>query len=188
MGARSRVIGRGIPRRESGGRMFDLTIRDEGQTLLELVHAFAERELRVAARDVDKARAVPAEVAHALHALGVTCPIAEELGGQGEPDLVTYLMIAEELAWGDPGIAYAALGAGHAALLVARCGTREQQQAWLPRFFSGEAPSAAVLLHEGFGRAPSELRTRAERTPSGWTLTGAKAEALRIAANGLLLV
>ena len=165
--------------------MFDLTISEDGQSLVELVHQFAERELRAAARDAEKARAVPAALAEALHALGMACPIPEALGGQGEPDLVTYLMVAEELAWGDPGIAYAALGAGHAALLVAHCGSREQQQALLPGFLAAEAPDAAVLLHEGFGRAPSELRTRAERTASGWTLSGAKAEALLAGASGL---
>ncbi len=168
--------------------MFDLTVGDEGHTLVELVHGFAERELRAAARDAERARAVPSAVANALHAIGVACPIPEALGGQGEPDLVTYLMIAEELAWGDPGIAYAALGASHAALLIARCGTPEQQQALLPRFVGAEAPAASVLLHEGFGRAPSELRTRAERTARGWALTGQKAEALLVGPDGLSLV
>jgi alkylation response protein AidB-like acyl-CoA dehydrogenase len=168
--------------------MFDLTISDEQSALAELVHGFAERELRGAARDAEKARAVPTSVANALHALGISCPIPETLGGQGEPDLVTYLMIAEELAWGDPGIAYAALGAGHAALLVARLGTPAQQAVLLPRFLASEAPDASVLLYEGYGRAPSELRTRAERTQRGWTITGAKAEALRSGPDGLSVV
>src|SRR5258705_2912975 len=106
MRARSRATGRGIRRREGSGKMFDLTTSDEGNTLVELVHAFAERELRGAAREAEKARAVPPAVRDAMHALGVACPIPEALGGQGEPDLVTYLLVAEELAWGDPGIAY----------------------------------------------------------------------------------
>jgi alkylation response protein AidB-like acyl-CoA dehydrogenase len=168
--------------------MFDLTVSEEGTTLVELVHAFAERELRGAAREAEQARAVPPAVAKALHALGVTCPIPEALGGQGEPDLVTYLMVAEELAWGDPGIAYAALGAGHAALLIARVGTPAQQQALLPRFLEADAPAAGVLLYESYGRAPSELRTRAERSVRGWTITGAKAEALLAGEDGLSIV
>jgi alkylation response protein AidB-like acyl-CoA dehydrogenase len=168
--------------------MFDLTVSDEATPLVELVHAFAERELRGAAREAEKDRAIPAAVANALHALGVACPIPEALGGQGEPDLVTYLMVAEELGWGDPGIAYAALGAGHAALLIARVGTPAQQRALLPRFLAADAPAAGVLLYEGYGRAPSELRTRAERGASGWTITGAKAEALLAGADGVSVV
>jgi alkylation response protein AidB-like acyl-CoA dehydrogenase len=158
--------------------MYDLTLSDEQTTLVELVHAFAEKELRPAARDAERAREVPVAVANALHALGVACPIPEALGGQGQPDLMTYLMIAEELAWGDPGIAYAALGAGHAALLIAQCGTREQQRAWLPRFTGAQPAAGALWLYEGFGRAPSELRPRAERSGAGWLLSGAKVEAL----------
>jgi alkylation response protein AidB-like acyl-CoA dehydrogenase len=162
--------------------MYDLNRSEEQTTLIELVHAFAEKELRPAARDAERARAVPVAVANALHTLGVACPIPEVFDGQGVPDLVTYLMIAEELAWGDPGIAYAALGAGHAALLIGQCGTREQQRGWLPRFTEAAPAAGSVLLYEGFGRAPSELRTRAEKTPLGWLITGAKAEVLHPAA------
>src|SRR5688572_8140715 len=115
MRARLRGIGRGIQRSEDGGAMYELANTDEQQARADLVHAFAERELRAAAREAEQARSVPARVANALHALGIAAPIPEALGGQGEPDLVSYLMAAEELAWGDPGIAYAALGAGHAA-------------------------------------------------------------------------
>jgi alkylation response protein AidB-like acyl-CoA dehydrogenase len=168
--------------------MFDLSIADDTSSIVELVHGFAERELRGAAREAEKARAVPAALASALHALGVTCPIPEALGGQGEPDLVTYLMVAEELAWGDPGIAYAALGAGHAALLIARCGTPEQQRALLPRFLGADAPVASVLLYEGFGRAPSEVRARAEPSEGGWRLSGFKFEALLPAHEGVCAI
>ena len=168
--------------------MFDLTIGEDEGSIVELVHGFAERELRGAAREAEKGGAVPPAVASALHGLGVTCPIPEVLGGQGESDLVTYLMVVEELAWGDPGIAYAALGAGHAALLIAKVGTSAQQRALLPRFLAAEAPAAGVLLYEGYGRAPSELRTRADRSARGWTITGAKAEALLPGANGLSVI
>jgi len=168
--------------------VYDLSVSEEQSALVELVHGFAERELRPAARDAERARAVPTAIASGLHQLGIACPIPEALGGQGDPDLVTYLMLAEELAWGDPGIAYAALAAGHAALLIARCGGRDQQRALLPRFLAEAPAPATVLLHEGFGRAPSELRTRAERSANGWALSGEKSEALLPEASGLSIV
>jgi hypothetical protein len=168
--------------------MFDLQRSDEQSTLLEIVHAFAEKELRPVAREAEKAGHAPTALQASLHALGLACPISEEHGGQGVPDLVTYLMIAEELAWGDPGIAYAALAAGHAAILIGLCGTREQQREWLPRFVRAEPANASVWLYEGFGRAPSELRAIAERTTSGWSLTGAKAEVLHPTAAELAVL
>jgi alkylation response protein AidB-like acyl-CoA dehydrogenase len=158
--------------------MMDLGRSEDQRALGELVHAFAEKELRPAARDAEKVRALPVSLANALHALGVACPVPEKYGGQGVPDLVTHLMVAEELAWGDPGIAYAALGAGHAAVFIAQCGTREQQDAWLPRFTGAEPVAGSVLLYEGFGRQPSELRTRAEKVGPCWVITGEKAEVL----------
>jgi len=168
--------------------MYDLGRSDEQTTLIELVHAFAEKELRPAARDAERACAMPVGLANALHALGVACPIPEAHGGQGVPDLVTYLMIAEEIAWGDPGIAYAALGAGHAALLIAQCGTPEQQRAWLQRFAAAEPAAGSVLLYEGFGRDPSELRTRAERAGPSWVITGEKAEVVNPAAPEVAVI
>src|SRR5262249_23747532 len=63
-----------------------------------------------------------------------------------------------------------------------------QQQALLPRFLGADAPVASVLLYEGFGRAPSELRTRAEPTASGWLLSGAKSEGLLPACDGLCVI
>jgi alkylation response protein AidB-like acyl-CoA dehydrogenase len=154
--------------------VIDLGVNEEQGTLIELVHGFAERELRRMAKEAEKAGSAPDSVSDALHALGVACPVPESLGGQGVPDLVTALMLAEELAWGDPGIAQAALGAGHVAALLALCAAPPQQQRLLPRFLGAKPLAASVLYYEGFGRQPSELRTRAERTPSGWRLTGEK--------------
>ena len=168
--------------------MYDLTLTDEQTALIELIHAFAERELRPLARDAEKAKWVPPALAKGIQELGVACPIPESVGGQGVPDLVTYLMIAEELAWGDPGIAYAALGSGHAALLIALCGSPEQQRRLLPRFLQAEPLAASVWLYEGFGRQPSELRTSAERSASQWTLSGEKALVLHPGAAELAVI
>lgn len=168
--------------------MIELGRSEDQTTLVELVHAFAEKELRPAARDAETARATPLSLGNALHALGVACPVPEAYGGQGVPDLVTYLMVAEELAWGDPGIAYAALGAGHAALLIAQCGTRDQQDVWLPRFAGSQPAAGSVLLYEGFGRQPSELRTRAERVGAAWVITGEKTEVLNPASPDVAVI
>src|SRR5262249_34718960 len=48
-----------------------------------------------------------------------------------------------------------------------------------------DPPAAGVWLYEGYGRAPSELRARADRTASGWVLSGAKAEVQLAGARGL---
>jgi alkylation response protein AidB-like acyl-CoA dehydrogenase len=154
--------------------MYGLQVSDEDALLVETLHAFAEGELRAAARDAERAGCTPAALQASLHQLGVAAPVPEELGGHGIPGVATALRIAEELAWGDPGIAIAALQAGGAALLIAGCGSPEQQARHLPRFTAASPLRAALLVYEGFGRQPSELTTTAARDAGGWVLRGDK--------------
>ena len=154
--------------------MYGLDIGDDEQLLVETLHAFAEDEVRAAAREAEHESAVPEALAAALHQLGVASPVPEEFGGQGMPEANASLRIAEELAWGDPAIALAALTPGHVAMLIAECGSPEQKARWLPRFVGDGPLRASLLLHEGFGRQPSESMTRAKRVDGEWSLSGEK--------------
>src|SRR5258706_44697 len=154
--------------------MYGLQVSEDDQLLVETLHGFAEKELRGAAREAERASATPTGIAAALHRMGVAAPVPEEFGGQGIPALSSALRIAEELAWGDPAIALAALTAGHAALLIAECGSAAQKTHYLPRFAAESPLRASVLLYEGFGRQPSELETRAKANGVKWTVTGEK--------------
>ncbi len=154
--------------------MYGLEIGEDDRLLVETLHAFAEGELRGAARDAERDGAAPAALEAALHRLGVAAPVPEEFGGQGVPGLHSALRIAEELAWGDPGLAIAALGSGHAALLIGECGAPQQRARYLPGFAGPKPPRATLLLYEGFGRQPSELSTRAHGQGDAWTLSGEK--------------
>jgi alkylation response protein AidB-like acyl-CoA dehydrogenase len=81
------------------------------------------------------------------------------------------LIAAEALAYGDPGIAFATMLPGHAALFIGACGEQAQQAQWLPAI---SKITTSLLLHEGFGRTPSELRTEASRRGKTWVLQGRK--------------
>jgi hypothetical protein len=168
--------------------MYGLDIPEDDQFLVETLHDFAEAEIRTAARDAEHAGSVPEAAWQMLHQMGIAAPVPESFGGQDVPSLATSLRIAEELAWGDPGIARAILAGGHAALVVSACGTPAQQQQLLPRF-AGERPlRACVLLAEGFGRQPSECTTKAIRKNTGWSLHGTKAGVLHAAKAELSVV
>jgi alkylation response protein AidB-like acyl-CoA dehydrogenase len=155
--------------------MFELAPSEEQAAVIETLRGYAKEELRPAAKAAEQAKLVPAAVASELHAMGVTAPVPETMGGQGVPDLLTHAMLAEELAWGDPGIAYALLQSGQVGLMIARCGSEEQQRRFLPRLTQRDPAPTSVLLYEGFGRSPSEMEARAHRNPdSTWTLMGEK--------------
>lgn len=118
---------------------FDLQPTDEQRVLRSTLHDFAAEALRPAARDCESAKQTSDDLFRQAHEIGVTAPLAEEFGGAGLFDAVTHCIVAEELAWGDPGIAYYLIGSGLASVILGLAGTEEQRRAHLPAF-GGDAP------------------------------------------------
>ncbi|MGH1415157.1 MAG: acyl-CoA dehydrogenase family protein [Pelagimonas sp.] len=76
-------------------------------------------------------------------------------------------------------------GANHAMSMVCnlvpgaiatlmRFGTEAQKQNWIPRLAAGEALSTMALTEPGAGSDLSGIRSKAEQTDTGWTLSGEK--------------
>jgi alkylation response protein AidB-like acyl-CoA dehydrogenase len=126
----------------------DLQPTDEQRALVETLHEFASDVLRPAARSCEAARSTTSEISRQVHAVGVSAAVAERFGGGGELDPVTYCMVAEELAWGDPGIAYQLLGSGLAATVIGVAGSDEQRARYLPQFAGAEPVAAFVAVGE----------------------------------------
>ena len=57
---------------------------------------------------------------------------------------------------------------------IERWGTEEQKQRWLPRLCSGEALGCFGLTEPDTGSDAANLRTRATKTDSGWSISGQK--------------
>jgi alkylation response protein AidB-like acyl-CoA dehydrogenase len=123
---------------------FDLQPTDEQQALKQTLAEFAAAALRPAARDAEAAGRTPEALARQIQEIGVAAPVDEAYGGGGTFDAVTYCMAAEELAWGDPAIAYQALGGGLAAVVIGRTGTDEQKASHLP-IFTEPAPGRSFV-------------------------------------------
>lgn len=127
---------------------FDLEPTEEQQALRSTLHEFAESMIRPAARSSESTGRVDPEIARRAHEIGVTAPVPEEFGGGGALDPVTYCIAAEELAWGDPGIAFQLLGSGLAAIVISEAGSEELKSAHLPRFAEASPPAAFVAVGE----------------------------------------
>ncbi len=61
-----------------------------------------------------------------------------------------------------------------AGLLIAKAGSEAQRQQWLPRLVSGETVLTAAIFEPSGGFEPTEIRTRAEPSASGYRLNGVK--------------
>ena len=127
---------------------FDLSPTEEQQALKETLADFSKEVLRPAARPSESAGRTSDDVARRIHEIGVTAPVDEEFGGGGSFDAVTYCIAAEELAWGDPGIAHHMLGSGLGALVIAAAGSDEQKSRYLPHFAEPDPPRSFVALAE----------------------------------------
>ena len=127
---------------------FDLSLDDEQRALKETLHDFAEGVLRPAARDAESAGRTSDEILRQIHEIGVAAPVPEEHGGGGTFDALTYCIAAEELAWGDPGIAHHALSSGLAAVVIGLAGSDEQRSKYLPRFAEDRPIASFVATGE----------------------------------------
>lgn len=155
---------------------------DEQQAIVDALRDFATNEIRPIAREAEAAGRPPERITKQLHEMGITAPVPEQLGGQGTFDVLTSVLIAEELAYGDPGIAYAVLGSTAAATLIDQLGTEEQRSTLLPRLLNGEGGSVAVVERDA-GADFLALETReADGKVSGtkYAVVDADAAAVRL--------
>lgn len=127
---------------------FDLQPTEEQAALRSTLHDFAEEVLRPRARDCEAAGATAPDILDAAHDIGVAAPVDEAFGGGGTFDAVTYVIAAEELAWGDPGIAYQVLGSGLAAIVLGVAASDEQRARYLPRFAEQSPARSFVAVGE----------------------------------------
>jgi alkylation response protein AidB-like acyl-CoA dehydrogenase len=166
-----------LPKPESIPDLFDLTESEQQQMFRETLHTFADEVMRPAAYDADVACAAPAELLASFNELGITqFAVPEALGGAAtEQSPVTNVLIAEELARGDMGLAVAALAPIGVANALVRWGSADQQAKYLPAFAQETPPIAAIAIAEP--RAlfePGAMACRATSKGDGYVLNGVK--------------
>ncbi|MGB3833060.1 MAG: acyl-CoA dehydrogenase [Mesorhizobium sp.] len=104
--------------------------------------------------------------------LGVTVP--EEYGGLGA-GYVTYGLIAREVERIDSG--YRSMMSVQSSLVmypIQAYGSEEQRRKYLPKLASGEWIGCFGLTEPDAGSDPGGMKTRAEKTASGYRLNGSK--------------
>jgi acyl-CoA dehydrogenase len=157
--------------------MVDFELTQEQKDLRDLVHEFARDVVRPAAPQYDESEETPWPIMQQAHELGLdTYQYPEEFGGGGISDLITQMLVTEELTWGCAGIAIAISGTSLCATAVDQCGTPEQKAKYMPMFCD---PSRVTLGAMGLtdpeaGSDVSALRTSAKRVEGGFVLNGSK--------------
>jgi alkylation response protein AidB-like acyl-CoA dehydrogenase len=148
---------------------------DVRHEIIETVRRFVGKEVIPVASELEHEDRYPAEIVARMRDLGlfgVTIP--ETYGGLGL-DLLTYIGVIEELAYGWMSLTGVINTHTMAATLIMAHGNDEQKQRWLPILASGEPRGALSLSEPDAGSDTRNISCRATRDGDEYVLNGTKA-------------
>jgi alkylation response protein AidB-like acyl-CoA dehydrogenase len=170
-----------VPKRPSDrprrSMKFDLSLSEEQQLMRDTLRRFANDVMQPAAREADDRSAPPADFLERFSDLGaMAMAVPEGLGGAAEQvSAVSQMLIAEDLARGDMGLAYAALSPLSFVNAIVHWGDDQQRARLLPSFLEGETTAASVAVVEPQPLFdPNALRTTVKKRGSDYLLRGEK--------------
>ena len=156
--------------------MYGFTPTDEQKMLIETVVRYAKNDLRAAGHEAEEAKTLPKKLVGKGWEVGVLqASIPEAYGGFGERNVVTGVLAAEELAFGDLAGALAVMTPSLFTTPVLLAGSEAQKQQWLPPVIEADwAPFTAALIEPAFDFDPNDLKTTAVKEGEGYLLNGVK--------------
>ncbi|HEX3563986.1 MAG TPA: acyl-CoA dehydrogenase family protein [Acidimicrobiales bacterium] len=153
----------------------DRTDDDVRSEIIETVHRFVAKEVIPVASDMEHEDRYPTEIVDQMRELGlfgVTIP--EAYGGLGL-DLLTYIGVIEELAYGWMSLTGVINTHTMAAILIMTHGSDAQKDRWLPALASGERRGALSLSEPDAGSDTRNISCRATRDGDEYIINGTKA-------------
>ena len=154
----------------------DFTLSAEQDAVKKAVKEWVDDVVTPRALQNDREERFPQEALDGLRQTGfIGLSIPEEHGGGGG-DPLSYVLFIEELGRGDANVrSIVSVHLGLVAGSIARWGTEEQKQQWLPRMASGEVLGCFGLTEPDFGSNPADLQATAVKQPDGsYVLNGTK--------------
>src|SRR5262245_45855614 len=119
--------------------------------IVDTVRRFVAREVIPVASDLEHADAYPQAIVDEMRSTGLfRVTIPEEYGGLGL-DLVTYIGVVEELAYGWMSLTGIVNTHAMAATLIMKHGSDEQKRRWLPDMATGLRRGALSLSEPDAG-------------------------------------
>jgi alkylation response protein AidB-like acyl-CoA dehydrogenase len=153
----------------------DLVLTAEQEATRRAVRDWVDAVVAPAAIRNDREERFPSEALDGLvHDGWIGLTIPEEYGGGGA-DPLSYCLVIEELGRGDANVrSILSVHLGLVAGSIARWGTPEQKQQWLPAMASGDALGCFCLTEPDHGSDPATLEATAVREGDGYRINGSK--------------
>jgi alkylation response protein AidB-like acyl-CoA dehydrogenase len=149
-------------------------LTDLQRDILRAVREFTDAEILPVASELDHSDTYPDQIVAGLRELGVFgLTIDPAYGGLGE-SLLTYALVAEEIARGWMSISGIINTHFIVAHLITRHGTTEQKSTFLPKMATGEIRAAFSMSEPGLGSDVAAIRTAARRDGDDYLISGQK--------------
>jgi len=150
----------------------DPEVRSE---IIETVRRFVAREVAPVAADLEREDRFPAEIVEQMRGLGLFGVTIPELYGGLGLDLLTYIGVIEELAYGWMSLTGIVNTHTMAATLIMAHGSDDQKQRWLPSMATGERRGALSLSEPDAGSDTRNIACKAQRDGDEYVVNGTKA-------------
>jgi len=153
----------------------DFNLSDEQKLIAETAREFADREILPRVRENDRAERFDRELARKLGEVGFLGPILDEAYGGRNLDYIGYGLIVEAIGRADSSArTVVSVQTSLVGSAIEKWATEEQKQRWLPGLCSGEGLGCFGLTEPDTGSDAANLRTRATKTDTGWSISGQK--------------
>jgi acyl-CoA dehydrogenase len=152
----------------------DFTLTDEQKDLRELAHNFAEKEIRPVAWEYDRDATWPQEIVEKAWEVGLmNAELPEAYGGPGL-DLLSGVLIEEEMGWGCSGIGTSLMANGLAAAPVIIGGSEELKKQYLTMLAEEPKLASFCLTEPDAGSDVGGMKTRAVKQGDKYVISGSK--------------
>ncbi|MDF9277911.1 acyl-CoA dehydrogenase family protein [Arthrobacter sp. EH-1B-1] len=152
----------------------DSLLSQEEIDLRSTVRSFVDTEIKPNIAEWYDNAVFPLEIVPKMAELGL---LGMHIKGYGCPgrSSVEYGLAALELEAGDSGLrTFVSVQGSLAMSAIAKHGSEEQKNEWLPRMAKGEVIGCFGLTEPGSGSDPGSMITNAKKDGSDWVLNGAK--------------
>ena len=146
----------------------------EQRAMRDMARDFAKAEIAPFASEWDRTETVPLDTVYKLGSLGLFgISIPGEWGGT-DADFMSYVIVTQELAYGDAGICNMINATNSFALKVRDFGTDSQKERFLKPVAEGKHIACMLLTEPGAGSDAAAIKTRAEKRGDRYVINGIK--------------
>ncbi len=152
----------------------DFQLTEQQRDFRDTLRSFVSREILPVAHEWEAADRYPAEIVESMRRLGlfgITVP--QEYGGL-DVDMVSYALVFEEISKGWMGVAGILGSHTISCWMIARYGTPEQKQRYLPELATGARRTGIALTEPDAGTDLQGIRTTARVDGDSYIVNGAK--------------